>query len=339
MSNVAVRRNEPQFIDFHPPRADMRSDVLAGLSRPQKEILPKYFYDARGSGLFEDITRLPEYYLTRTENAIMEASIEDIVRLIGPRAAVIEFGSGSGVKIRRLLNHLVEPVACVPVEISRGHLLASARALAADHPQLDIIAVCADFTRAFELPPIDGARRKLVFFPGSTIGNFPPQEAINLLKLMNHTAGEGGALLLGADLVKDSHTLESAYNDSAGVTAAFNLNLLVRINHELGADFNLKAFHHLARYNEVAGRIEMFLVSQQEQFVHIGDTRIHFASGEHILTEFAYKYELDAFANMVAMAGLKVERVWTDAQRQFSVQYLLRDRPVERVPDQSIESQ
>ena len=158
MSNIAVTRNEPQLIDFHPPRADMRSDVLEGLSRPQKELSPKYFYDARGSELFEDITRLPEYYLTRTENAIMKASIDDMARLIGPHAAVIEFGSGSGAKIRRLLKHLVEPVACMPVEISRGHLLASARALAADYPQLKIIAVCADFTRDFELPPVTGAR-------------------------------------------------------------------------------------------------------------------------------------------------------------------------------------
>jgi len=329
MSHVAVTRNEPRLIDFHPPRADMRADVLAGLSRPQKEILPKYFYDARGSGLFEDITRLPEYYLTRTENAIMAASIDDMARLIGPRAAVIEFGSGSGTKIRRLLKHLVEPVACIPVEISRGHLLASARALAADHPQLDIIAVCADFTRDFELPPVTGARRNLVFFPGSTIGNFAPQEAISLLKVMNHVAGEGGALLIGADLVKDSQTLEAAYNDNAGVTAAFNMNLLVRINRELEANFDLEGFHHLARYNQAASRIEMFLVSRQEQLVRIGDTRIPFASGERILTEFAHKYELEAFADMVAKAGFRVEQVWTDARRRFSVQYLSRERPVE----------
>ena len=333
MSNVAVTRNEPQLIDFHPPRADMHSDVLEGLSRPQKKLSPKYFYDARGSELFEDITRLPEYYLTRTENAIMEASIDDMARLIGPRAAVIEFGSGSGAKIRRLLKHLVEPEACVPVEISRGHLLASARALAADHPQLKIIAVCADFTRDFELPPVTGARRNLVFFPGSTIGNFPAEEAISLLKVMNHAAGEGGALLIGADLVKDSHTLEAAYNDSAGVTAQFNINLLVRINRELRADFDLDAFHHLARYNETAKRIEMFLISQQEQFVHIGDTRIHFARGERILTEFACKYELDAFADMVSKAGFRVEQTWTDARRQFSVQYLLREGAVEHFPD------
>ena len=324
MSNLAVPKNEPRLIDFHPPRADMRADVLEGLSRSQKELSPKYFYNEDGSHLFEDITRLPEYYLTRTENSIMEASLHEIAALVGPGAAVIEFGSGTGEKIRRLLKHLDQPVACVPVEISRNHLLASARALAADHPQLDVIAVCADFTQPFALPPISGARRKLVFFPGSTIGNFAPDEAINLLKVMRQVAGEDGGLLIGADLVKDSQVLEAAYNDSQGVTAAFNLNLLERINHELQADFDLDSFQHEAVYNEQAQRIEMYLVSQREQTVDIGDRRIVFSPGERILTEYAYKYSLSGFADLVARAGFQVEKVWTDSQKHFSVQYLVR---------------
>jgi dimethylhistidine N-methyltransferase len=246
-----------------------------------------------------------------------------MAEMIGPRATVIEFGSGSGIKIRRLLKHLDTPVACVPVEISRAHLLASARGLAADFPQLQVVAVCADFTKTFELPRLPGAVRRLVFFPGSTIGNFPPDEAIALLKVMHQVAGEDGALLIGADLVKDTPTLEAAYDDSQGVTAAFNLNLLKRINLELGADFDLDAFRHQAVYNIAASRIEMYLVSQCAQEVHIDGNRIAFSRGERILTEYAYKYQLDSFAEMVAGAGFKVEKAWTDPQGKFSVQYLL----------------
>ncbi len=328
-------RKTPQLIDFHPPRAEMRADVLKGLLQPQKEISPKYFYDAHGSHLFEEITRLPEYYLTRTEASIMDAAVGEIAHRVGPKAAVIEFGSGAGAKIRVLLEHLHEPLAFVPVEISRDHLLASAQALADDHPQLNIIAVCADFTQPFELPPIAGALRNLVFFPGSTIGNFPPEQAVRLLKVMNHAAGEGGALLIGADLVKDKRVLEAAYNDREGVTAKFNLNLLVHINRELHADFDLTDFQHKAEYNSAAQRIEMYLVSQREQIVHIGDRIIRFKQGERILTEFAYKYELDSFAKLVGRAGFKVAQVWTDPLQHFSVQYLVRERAMAPVQEQS----
>jgi len=324
----------PQLIDYFPPRAEMRADILNGLSRPQKEISPKYFYDARGSQLFEDITRLPEYYLTRTERSIMQASIADMARRIGPKAAVIEFGSGSGSKIRLLLDELHEPVACVAVEISRDHLLDSTQSLANDYPQLQTIAVCADFTRPFELPPIPGARRNLVFFPGSTIGNFPPDEAVSLLKVINQATGENGALLIGADLVKDSAVLEAAYNDSAGVTAEFNLNLLAHINRELQADFVADGYRHLAVYNQQVQRIEMYLVSQREQMVHIGGEQIQIKNGERILTEYAYKYELDSFARLAARAGFRVEQVWTDPQQCFSVQYLLRERSVDTAQTQ-----
>ncbi len=315
-------QSEPRLIDLHPPRADMRADVLEGLSRPQKQLSPKYFYDERGSRLFEDITRLPEYYLTRTETGIMQAHLPEMAEWIGPHAAVIEFGSGTGEKIRRLLQHLESPVASVTVEISRNHLLASADRLAAQHPELDVIAVCADFTQPFELPSIPRATRNLVFFPGSTIGNFAPGAALGLLKVMRQVAGDKGSLLIGADLVKDKAILEAAYNDSQGVTAAFNLNLLRRINKELGADFKIDAFRHCAEYNEDERRIEMYLVSQSVQSVNIDGTSFAFSEGDRILTEYSHKYELEPFAEMSASAGFKVQQVWTDPQRLFSVQYL-----------------
>lgn len=324
LSNLSLNRSDPgpELIDFHPPHSDMSTDVRDGLSQDKKALLPKYFYDETGSHLFEDITRLPEYYLTRTEDAIMDRYLPEMAEWIGPKATVVEFGSGTGEKIRRVLKHLDSPVACVPVEISRAHLLNSAQGLATDFPNLKVVAVCADFTQPFDFPPISGAIRRLVFFPGSTIGNFARDEAIDLLKVMHKVAGEDGGLLIGADLVKDASTLEAAYNDSQGVTAEFNLNLLRRINHELAADFDLDAFRHKAIYNEQAGRIEMYLVSLKAQQVHIGDLEFRFEEGERILTEYAHKYELDAFSEMVAAAGFKVEQVWTDPNQLFSVQYL-----------------
>lgn len=299
----------------------MRTDVLHGLSRAPKVIPSMYFYDARGSELFRQITHIPEYYLTRTETAIMEAHLDEMVSLIGPGAAVIEFGSGTGEKIRRLLKRLSNPHACVPVEISRDHLWQTAESLAGDFPDLEVVAVCADFTRPFELPDT-GSRRNLVFFPGSTIGNFGPDEAVELLRVMRLTAGEGGGLLIGIDRVKDTPTLERAYNDAAGVTAAFNLNLLARFNRELGADFSLGAFRHEAIYNESAGRIEMYLVCERAMTVNIGGSAVDFEPGECILTEYSYKYEIDAFAHMADESGLVPVKVWSDPQRYFSVLYL-----------------
>lgn len=316
-------RVNPRLIDYHPPRADMRSDVMAGLARERKAISPKYFYDERGSHLFEDITRLPEYYLTRAEAEIMGEHLPEMAQLIGPKAAVIEFGSGAGEKIRPLLRQLDQPVACVPVEISRNHLLESARSLADDFPELDVVAICADFTEPFEMPRIRGAERNLVFFPGSTIGNFAPVQAVKLLKVMRQVAGKGGALLIGVDLAKDRATLEAAYNDSKGVTAKFNLNLLRRINRELNADFDLAAFSHVAVYNEEQRRIEMNLVSEKDQRVHIGAQRFSFKRGEQILTEYAHKHDAESFAALAGEAGWQVARTWTDEHQRFSVQYLV----------------
>ena len=323
MDNASpVPATAPELIDFHPPRSDMHADVISGLSRPQKKLMPKYFYDERGSHLFDDITRLPEYYLTRTEDAIMEEFLHEMSELVGPKVTVVEFGSGSGEKIRRLLKHLDSPVACVPVEISRSHLVNSAEELARDYAELKIVAVCADFTQPFDFPPIYGAVRRLVFFPGSTIGNFPRDEAIELLKVMHSVAGEDGCVLVGADLAKDTSTLEAAYNDAQGVTAEFNLNLLRRINDELDADFVLEQFRHEAIYNRQEGRIEMYLISEQEQLVHVGEDSFQFAQGERMLTEYAHKYQLEGFSEMVAEAGFTVEKVWTDVNDYFSVQYL-----------------
>ncbi len=315
--------------DYHPPVADMMADEATGLTLPQKSLSPKYFYDAHGSKLFDDITELPEYYLTRTELGIMRAFVDEMTASIGDKASVIEFGSGSSTKIRILLDSLDEPVAYIPVEISRSHLMQAAQDLADDYPGIEIIPVCADFTRPFELPDTaQRANRNLVFFPGSTIGNFSPDGALQLLKIMNQTAGENGAVLIGADLQKETALLEAAYNDKAGVTAAFNLNLLVRINRELDADFDLDGFRHQAIYNEKYNRIEMHLVSKHEQSVQFGEYDFLFSEDEHILTECSHKYDLNQFADLVAKAGFRVEQVWTDDKDFFSVQYLIREREV-----------
>jgi L-histidine N-alpha-methyltransferase len=327
VTRVDEPRAEPRLIDFHPPRSDIREDVIEGLAKTQKQLPPKYFYDKTGSELFDRITHLPEYYLTRTEAGIMERHLPEMAEMTGPRAAVIEFGSGSGRKIRQLLSYLQEPVAAVTVEISESHLQAAAQRQAEQFPDLEIIAVCADFMRPFNLPAIPGARRKLVFFPGSTIGNLTPPEAGRLLEVMRGACGPDGAILLGVDLVKDHRILEAAYNDREGVTARFNLNLLERINRELGADFDVTQFRHRAVYNAEQRRIEMHLVSQSQQTVHLRDQAITFKSGETILTEYSHKYEVDGFAELAATAGLETSRVWTDDKEYFAVLFL---QPVSR---------
>lgn len=314
-----------RLLDLHPPRADFRTAVLDGLRRRVKSISPMYFYDAPGSALFEAITELPEYYPTRTELAIMDRHLGEMARLAGPGVSVIEFGAGSGLKTRQLLAGLQDPVAYVPVEISREHLLDAAERIAKEFPALEVLPVCADFTRPFQLPEPDRMPlRNLVYFPGSTIGNFTPRQARSLLEVMHTEAAEGGALLIGVDLRKDRATLERAYNDAAGVTAEFNLNLLRRMNRELGADFDRSLFEHRADWNERAGRIEMRLVSRVAQRVAVAGETIHFDTGESILTEYSHKYELEQFAAMAAAAGFEVERVWTDPDALFSVQFLAR---------------
>jgi dimethylhistidine N-methyltransferase len=300
--------------------------IVAGLRRPEKMISPKYFYDERGSQLFDLITHLPEYYPTETELGIMSDNIEEIASAVGKRASLIELGSGSGRKTRILLDNLIDLAAYVPVDISEDHLLASARRRQAEFPNIEVLPVVADFTRPFELPiPAEAPRRNIVYFPGSTIGNCTHDEAIELLAGMHAEAGDHGAGLIGVDLQKDPEIIERAYNDSAGVTAEFNLNMLRHLNREFGADFRLDAFSHSAEYNPEKGRIELRLVSAESQVVSFGDEEILIEKDEAILTEYSHKYTLDGFAAMAERAGLSVTSVWMDAEQLFSVQYCVRD--------------
>lgn len=312
-----------QLYDYHPACKDMLADVLQGLQSPVKWLSSMYFYDERGSQLFDEICELPEYYPTRTELGIMEQYAGAIAELLGPRVMLMEFGSGSSMKIRILLRHMDDLAAYVPVEISREHLLNSARRLQEAFPHIEILPVCADFTQDFEPP--DAAHpplRNVVYFPGSTIGNFDPDDALDLLRRMAHLANDGGGVLIGVDLEKDPELLERAYNDDAGVTAAFNLNILERLNRELGADFDLSRFRHEAVWNPQRHRIEMHLVSEADQAVTIRGHHIQFAKGETIHTESSYKFTYERFANLAAQAGLTVEEIWTDDKQMFSVQYL-----------------
>jgi len=299
------------------------AEVIAGLRQPQKRLHPKYFYDEIGSDLFEQITHLPEYYLTRTEIAILQAHLPRFARQFGYHARVIEPGSGAGTKTILLLDALLAPAAYVPVDISPTYLEMSAPALRERYPATDILPVCADFTQPFQVPqgtrPFD---RILVFFPGSTIGNLDPDDAIRMLRQMGRMAGRYGKVMVGADLKKSPKELEAAYNDSQGVTAAFNRNILRHLNQRFDATFDPESFSHYAFWNPRAGRIEMHLVSSVEQTVRIGGKRIPFARDESIWTESCHKYDNAQFADMARRAGLAVEEVWTDDDKRFSVQLM-----------------
>ena len=302
------------------------AEIVEGLKRPQKMISPKYLYDERGSQLFDEITRLPEYYLTDTEIRIMFDNIDEIAARIGPLASLIEFGSGSSLKTRILLEYLIHLAAYVPVDISEDHLLESARKIQSEFPHIEVLPVVADFTHEFDLPmPQIIPIRNIVYFPGSTIGNFERDVAIDLLRVMHHEAQDDGALLIGVDLQKDRSIIEAAYNDSAGVTAAFNLNVLSHLNEAYGADFDVDAFRHDARYDPDEGRVAIRLVSAKDQAVTIGGETIEIAKGEGILTEYSHKYTIDGFAEMAESVGFRIARVWTDERQLFSVQYCLRD--------------
>jgi dimethylhistidine N-methyltransferase len=321
---ATAQYDEPADLDLAPAVEKLRRDVLEALARrPHKELPTQYLYDARGSALFERICELPEYYPTRTELGIMERDAEAMARGVGPRALLIEYGSGSSIKTQRLLEPLREPAGCVLVDISREHLLASAARLAVDFPHVEVLPVCTDFTAPFSVPRPQGAvRRRVVYFPGSTIGNFLPGAATRLLQQMAAQVGPGGGLLIGTDLRKDPAVLEAAYDDAQGVTAAFNKNLLRRINRELGADFRLDAFTHRAIYDEELGRIEMLLVSREAQVVRVAGRRFELAAGEAIRTEYSHKYTIDGFHRMAAAAGWRAEEVWEDPQEWFAVHLL-----------------
>lgn len=314
----------PRLHDFSPARDDFRGQVLHGLRQTRKQIPCKFFYDQEGSRLFDQICQLPEYYPTRTELGIMERHAGEMTDAMGPGCRIVEYGSGSSTKTRLLLDHAHDPASYVPLDISREHLLEAAGRLAACYPRLAIHPVCADYTRQFNLPDDAGAKRSIIYFPGSTIGNFEPHAARAFLQATADRAGTGGGLLIGVDSKKDPAVLHAAYNDAAGVTAAFNRNLLSRINRELDGNFIPDQFAHYAFYNPRLGRIEMHLVSRHSQTVAIGSDRCDFREGETIFTESSYKYTVPEFAWLAEAGGWRVERVWTDGDQMFSVQYLIR---------------
>jgi dimethylhistidine N-methyltransferase len=297
------------------------ADVLAGLRRPQKELPCKYLYDAAGSRLFDQICELPEYYPTRTETGILRRHAGGMGAALGAGCQVVEYGSGSSTKTRLLLDALPRPAAYVPVDISGDHLHAAARRLAQQVPDIPVSPVVADFTRRFAVPPLAPPLvRRAAFFPGSTVGNFRPPAAARLLRQMADLVGPGGLLLIGVDLKKDVGVLEAAYDDPAGVTAAFNLNLLHRINRELGGDFDPAGFRHRARYCPEAGRVELHLVSQWDQTVRVAGNVFHFAAGEAVHTEDSHKYAPAEFAELAGRAGWRPVQTWTDDRRWFGVQ-------------------
>jgi L-histidine Nalpha-methyltransferase len=310
------------FHDLAPSEESFRDAVLAGLGQAPKALPCKFFYDVRGSALFEQICRLPEYYLTRTEIAILEEHAGAIASHIGAHCRLVELGSGSSRKVRILLEALEAPGAYVPVDISRDHLREAAARLAADFPKLPVIAVCADYTRPFQLPPLPGPAGKLVgFFPGSTIGNFEPDAVVRFLAHCAELLGPAGEMLVGVDLKKERAILERAYNDRAGLNAAFNLNLLERVNRELGGSLDIDRFEHLAFYNEAKGRMELYLKSLADQTATIAGRAFHFAEGELIHTENSYKYAIPEFHALAARAGFLPVHTWTDPGDLFSVHY------------------
>jgi len=310
------------FHDLAPSEESFRDAVFAGLGQAKKTLPCKFFYDARGSALFERICGVPEYYLTRTEIRVLEDYAGEIARHIGAYCRLIELGSGSSRKVRILLEALEAPAAYVPVDISREHLREAASRLAADFSRLSVIAVCADYTRPFALPPLPGRPGKRVgFFPGSTIGNFEPEAVVRFLAHCAELLGPEAEMLIGVDLKKEPAILDAAYNDRAGLNAAFNLNLLERINRELDGDLDIARFEHLAFYNEEKGRMELYLKSLSDQTARIAGRPFRFAEGERIHTENSYKYAIPEFHALAAQAGFRAVRTWTDRNDLFSVHY------------------
>lgn len=296
--------------------------VIAGLTRFPRELSPLWLYDETGSQLFDMICDLPEYYLTRAELEIMSIHGNAMAQALGPNTALIEFGSGTSEKTRMLLDRLDKPSAYIPVDIARDHLLEAAAGIARDYPTLTVIPLCADFTRRLVLPKLRTGARRVVYFPGSTLGNFQTVEAISLLRLVRDIIRVEGAALIGFDLRKDVTAMEQAYNDALGITAKFNLNALRHLNRDLGADFPLHAFEHRAEWVSEASRIEMQLVCKRDVEVHIGHETLEMKRGEYIRTECCHKYTNESFACLAASAGLQVRQRWFDKRKQFSVQLL-----------------
>ena len=338
--------HESAVLDIAPANSDFLSEVLAGLSRTPPTLPCKFFYDARGAALFQKICEQPEYYITRTELRILNENRAEIASQLGDNIELIGLGTGAGTKTRILLEELKEPVAYVPVDISDKQLQQSTAAFRRLFPRLEILPVCADYLQPVLLPsPQRKPRRNVVYFPGSTIGNFEPPDAAAFLRRISGLGGQRGGLLIGVDLQKDRQTLERAYNDSAGVTAEFNLNLLVRANHELGTNFDIVQWRHQAIYNSKEGRIEMYLISAIDQTVRVQDrqwsrrepsdmdgqhevltsgkrvNQFRFGAGETIITEYSYKHSREGFIALAASAGFFFERFWTDDSQLFGLFY------------------
>jgi len=309
-----------RFYDRHPEVTDFHTEIIRGLGATPRFIPPKFFYDERGSQLFAGICKSEEYYPTRTELTIIRENIDDIAQHLGSGCLLVEPGSGESAKVRELLD-VLQPFAYLPMDISSDFLQQEAQKLAAEFPWLDVHAVCTDFTTSMTLPYTTDDMQHVAFFPGSTIGNFEPEEAEIFLRDIACMVGDDGGLLIGVDLVKSNKILNAAYNDAAGITAAFNLNLLRRINRELGANFNLDQFAHKAFFNQEKSRIEMHLVSQVAQHVSIADCCFEFAAGETIHTENSHKYTIEDFQAMALRAGFKPVKVWTDSDNLFSLQF------------------
>jgi dimethylhistidine N-methyltransferase len=321
---MTVTEAQFSFVDCEPVADEFLSAVLDGLDQPQKTLPCKFLYDERGARLFDQICRLPEYYPTRAEHAILKERGTEIAALAGPGAVVVEFGSGSGLKTKALLDALDEPAAYVAIDIERTALLAATCAMARERAGLEVVAVCADYGNGMSALPIDDALdgRRLGLFLGSTIGNFEQGEAIEFLRHAGALLGEGGALLIGADLWKERAVLEAAYDDAQGVTADFNLNLLRRINRELGGNFDLDAFSHEARCVDETQRIEMHLVSEKDQQAVVAGNRFGFARGETIHTECSHKYTVEGFRALAEEGGFAPREAWLDRDGRFSLHFL-----------------
>ncbi len=315
--------NLRQVVDFHPENSIRLEDIVRCLSAPQKILPSKLFYDEHGSRLFDAICELPEYYLTRIEQSIMETSTPEVCRRIGSRVLLVELGSGSSLKTRILLDNLENPAAYIPIDISAEHLVVSAGEIAARYPTLEVMPVCADYDQEFTLPrPKATPSKTVVYFPGSTIGNFHPPDVVSFLKRIKTICGPECDILIGVDLQKDAGILHRAYNDCDGVTAAFNLNILRHLNDVYNGSFELDYFEHQAFYNVKDSRIEMHLVSLRDQTVLLQDHPVRFEEGEKIWTESSYKYTLSSFEALAVQAGFQVTQTWMDYNRFFSVQYL-----------------
>lgn len=306
------------FFDYEPDQTDVATEVMSGLTSKPKHVSPKYFYDQRGSELFEVITGLEEYYLTRTELSLFADHLGEVADLLGEDLCVVEYGSGSSLKIRKLLE-AVTPEAYVPIDISQEHLIENAKALHSDYPWLNVYPVCADFSQPLKLPAVTDELRKVGFFPGSSIGNFEPAQAREFLKNVHAELGKGGALLVGVDRKKSIDVLHRAYNDARGVTAEFNLNVLNHLNERLDATFDVAQFAHEARYNESDGCIQMFLRSRRDQVVEIDGQEVRFTAEEEMHTENSYKFHPDEFLKIAAAAGFEKTRMWSDEREWFAL--------------------